>query len=140
MTNLDHIGIAVESLTTAKKIFEILGFAVSKSEIVNSQGVKAHFLQMPIKNSSQYPHIELLESIDPEGVVAKFIQNRGPGVHHLSFQVEKGKLDIICTQLKNNGFNLIYKVPQKGAQNCLINFVHPRSSGGILIELMELLD
>ena len=75
--------------------------------------------------------------MDPEGAVAKFIQKRGPGIHHLSFRVEKGELDPLCDKLKAEGYRLIYDAPRDGAHQMRINFIHPSSAGGILIEVME---
>lgn len=98
-----------------------------------SQGVQVHFFNLP----GDAPHLELLEVKDPEGTVSKFIKKRGPGIHHLSFSVESGKLDSLCAALKNEGFRFTYDTPQKGAQGMRINFIHPATAGGVLIELME---
>jgi methylmalonyl-CoA/ethylmalonyl-CoA epimerase len=82
-------------------------------------------------------HLELLEVSDPQGTVAKFIQKRGPGIHHLSFRVEKGQLDALCACLKAEGFRLIYEDARPGAQEMRVNFIHPATAGGMLIEVME---
>jgi methylmalonyl-CoA epimerase len=131
MVNLDHIGVAVSDLPALRKLFELLGLAVGHVEEVPEQGVRAHFITLPAKP----PHVELLEVTDPEATVAKFISKRGPGIHHLSFRV-KG-LDELCVRLRREGYRLTYDAPRAGAHGMRINFIHPASAGGMLIELME---
>ena len=134
LATLNHIGIATEAGNLQlEKLFCILGIARGISEIVSDQGVSIHFFN----TQGEPPHLELLEVQDPEGSVAKFIQKRGPGIHHLSFQIAFGKLDQIITALKNEGFRFTYSEPKNGAQNMRINFIHPATAGGVLIELME---
>jgi methylmalonyl-CoA epimerase len=135
MAILNHIGIAVANLPEVKKLFSILGMDVAHVEAVPDQGVKTHFLPFCVEASSS--HLELLEITDPEGAVAKFIQKRGPGVHHLSFRVEKGQLDSLCANLRAEGYRLIYDAPRAGAHQMRVNFIHPASAGGMLIEVME---
>jgi methylmalonyl-CoA epimerase len=130
---LNHIGIAVADLPQVKKLFSILGFAVAGTENVPEQGVNTHFLPLP----HQPAQLELLEVVDPQGTVAKFIEKRGPGIHHLSFTVARGELDPLCGKLKHEGFRLIYEAPKAGAHRMRINFVHPAAAGGMLIEIME---
>jgi methylmalonyl-CoA/ethylmalonyl-CoA epimerase len=131
---LNHIGIATESGNhQLEKLFKILGISRGVSESVPEQGVSVHFFSP----SGEAPHLELLEVNDPEGSVAKFIQKRGPGIHHLSFSVETGKLDSLIQRLKEEGYRFTYTEPKMGAQNMRINFIHPASAGGVLIELME---
>lgn len=133
MIQLNHIGIAVQDLPALKKLFSLLDAKVTHVEDVPDQGVKTHFV--PVKAPDA--HLEFLEVTDPNGVVASFIKRRGPGIHHLSFTVTKGKLDEICSKLVSAGYRLVYDQPRKGAQNMRINFIHPASCNGILIELME---
>jgi methylmalonyl-CoA/ethylmalonyl-CoA epimerase len=135
MAILNHIGIAVSDLPGVKRLFSILGMSVAHLEAVPEQGVRTHFLRFDVEKTDS--HLELLEVTDPEGAVAKFIQKRGPGIHHLSFRVEKGELDSLCTQLKSEGYRLIYDAPRDGAHSMRINFIHPGSAGGMLIEIME---
>jgi methylmalonyl-CoA epimerase len=131
---LNHIGIATESGSSSlEKLFRILGIGRGISEMVPDQGVNVHFFNL----QGEPPHLELLEVVDPAGSVARFIEKRGPGIHHLSFQVESGKLDSLCETLKQEGFRFTFDAPKKGAQNMRINFIHPASAGGVLIELME---
>ncbi len=133
MATLNHIGIAASDLPGLKKLFSHLGLTVQGAENVAEQGVKTHFIPLPKSNTQ----LELLEVTDPEGVVAQFIKKRGPGIHHLSFQVDSGSLDWLCVNLKKDGYRLVYDAPRKGAHAMRINFIHPGSAGGILIELME---
>jgi methylmalonyl-CoA/ethylmalonyl-CoA epimerase len=131
--NLNHIGIAVSDLPRMKRLFSILGLNVDHTEPVAEQGVVTHFLPLPREQGS----LELLEVTDPAGTVAKFIQKRGPGIHHLSFLVQKGELDIVCARLIGEGYKLTYDQPRSGAHDMRVNFVHPQSAGGMLIEIME---
>ncbi len=131
---LNHIGIATSpGNRQLEKLFKILGITRGISEAVAEQGVNVHFFSP----SGEAPHLELLEVVDPAGSVAKFIEKRGAGIHHLSFQVEAGDLDPLCEKLKAEGFRFTYDAPKKGAQNMRINFIHPATAGGVLIELME---
>lgn len=131
--SLDHIGIAVSRLPELKKLFSLLGLKVDHTEDVPDQGVKTHFVPLPREQAS----LEFLEVTDPTGTVAKFIEKRGPGIHHLSFRVTRGELDPLCSRIRSEGYRLIYDVPRSGAHSMRINFIHPASAGGILIELME---
>ena len=132
--SLNHIGIATSiGNTQLNKLFSLLGIARGSTEAVPEQGVNVHFFELEGKP----PHLELLEVEDPEGAVAKFIQKRGPGIHHLSFLLGPGELDSVCAKLRTEGFKFTYEVPKLGAQNMRINFIHPASAGGVLIELME---
>ncbi len=134
MVTLNHIGIATEAGNhQLEKLFQLLGITRGISESVAEQGVNVHFFNL----SGDAPHLELLEVQDPSGAVAQFIKKRGPGIHHLSFSVENGKLDSLCAQLKQEGFKFTFEQAKAGAQNMRINFIHPATAGGVLIELME---
>lgn len=136
---LNHIGIASNNLPALEKVFSILGLHISNSEPVPDQGVVTHFVPLPIPSlaSGGQTSLEFLEVSDPAGTVAKFIEKRGPGIHHLSFQVKTGQLDPLCLKLKAAGIRLTYDQPRSGAHQMRINFIHPASAGGILIEVME---
>ena len=127
---VDHIGIAVTSLKTSIPLYErLLGESCYKTEQVSSESVDtAFFLQNGAK-------IELLESLDPNGPIAKFIAKKGEGLHHIAFEVP----DIIAEmeRLKKLGFTLLNETPKKGADNKLICFVHPKETNGVLIELCQ---
>jgi methylmalonyl-CoA epimerase len=131
--NLNHIGIAANDLPGLRKVFSLLGLEISRTEPVPEQGVVTHFVPLPVEQTS----LEFLEVSDPQGTVAKFIEKRGPGIHHLSFQVQTGELDVLCSRLQAEGIRLIYVQPRNGAHQMRINFIHPASAGGILIEVME---
>ena len=127
---VEHIGIAVKDLSTSIPLFEqLLGSPCYKTESVDSELVNtAFFLQKSTK-------IELLETSDPGGPIAKFIDKKGEGMHHIAFEVP----DIIAEmeRLKKQGFTLLSETPKKGADNKLICFVHPKETNGVLIELCQ---
>ena len=127
---VDHIGIAVKSLETSIPLYErLLNSPCYKKETVASEEVQtAFFLQNATK-------IELLESSQPDGVIAKFIEKRGEGMHHIAFEVP----DILkeMERLKKLGFTLLNETPKKGADNKLVCFVHPKQTQGVLIELCQ---
>mgnify|MGYP003351264594 CR=1 FL=1 len=106
-------------------------------EDVPEQGVRTHFIPLGQGGGSQASQIELLEVLDPAGTVARFLESRGPGVHHLSFEVTRGQLDGLCAKLREAGIRLIYDAPKPGAHGMRVNFIHPRSAGGVLLEVME---
>jgi methylmalonyl-CoA/ethylmalonyl-CoA epimerase len=128
--NVEHIGIAVKNLEQSIPLFErLLNSPCYKTESVDSENVNtAFFLQDGSK-------IELLESSDPEGVIAKFIAKKGEGMHHIAFEVPN--IEAEMARLKNEGFTLLNEVPKKGADNKWVCFVHPKDSNGVLIELCQ---
>jgi methylmalonyl-CoA/ethylmalonyl-CoA epimerase len=130
---LDHIGIAVQQLPELQQLFALLGISSGPVESVPDQGVDVHFFNL----AGNAPHLELLSVQDPEGAIAKFISKRGPGIHHLSFEVESGGLDSLSDTLRAAGYRMIYNEARSGAQGMRINFIHPQSCSGVLIELME---
>jgi methylmalonyl-CoA/ethylmalonyl-CoA epimerase len=133
---LNHIGIAVKdaaSLGRLKRLFELLGLPSGHIEAVPEQGVVTHFVDLPAEPG----HLEFLEVTDPQGTVAQFIEKRGPGVHHLSFLLPRGELDATSDRLKKDGFRLVYEQPRLGAHSMRVNFVHPSTAGGLLVEIME---
>lgn len=128
---LDHIAIAVKSITATQKIYEDMGltFAPEREE-VHDQKVITSFAQID-KNA----HIELLEPTSEESTIHKFIESKGEGIHHLCFKVKdvKKKTD----ELTAKGYRFIYPAPRIGAGGCLVNFIHPKSTGGVLIEISQ---
>lgn len=126
---LDHIGIAVESIDKAKVFYEELGLSVRAVEEVPEQKVRVAVL--PIGES----RIELLETLDPEGPVGKFLAKKGQGLHHIAVKVDDIKAAI--EKFRAKGIEMIDREPRRGAEGCLIAFVHPRSTGGVLLELTE---
>ena len=129
--HLDHVAIAVTSIHEAQKIYEQIGFSFnSHIEEVPSQKVKVAFAKI-----DHHAQIELLESTSEESSVAKFIAKNGPGLHHLCFQVES--IEEKQKEMQAQGIKFIYEKPFIGAHNCLVNFIHPKSTGGVLIELSQ---
>ena len=130
MIKIEHIGIAVKDLEVSNLIFEkLLGTPSYKSEEVVSEGVKtSFFLNGPNK-------IELLEATNPDSPIAKFIEKKGEGIHHIAFDVE----DIVSeiARLKAEGFIVLNEIPKKGADNKWVAFLHPKSTNGVLIELCQ---
>jgi len=129
MEKIEHIGVAVKSLADSIPIFEkLLNTECYKTELVASEKVNTAFFKMGDSK------IELLESTDASGVVSKFIDKNGEGLHHIAFEVTN--IDEEITRLKNSGF-IVLNEPKKGADNKLICFLHPKSTNGILIELCQ---
>ena len=127
---VEHIGIAVKNLQTSIPLFEkLLGSPCYKTENIDSEQVNTAFF---LKQNSK---IELLESTDPLGVIAKFIDQKGEGMHHIAFEVPN--IIIEMERLKKEGFTLLNEVPKKGADNKLVCFVHPKDTNGVLIELCQ---
>ena len=126
---VDHIGIAVKNLAESAKLYEILGIQSSGAEEVAEQKVKVTFF--PVGDSE----IELLESTSPDGPIAKYIEKNGEGIQHLALRVDN--LEAALIELKAKGVRLIDEKPRYGAGGAKIAFVHPKSTGGILLELSE---
>lgn len=130
MRKIEHIGIAVKDLEVSNLLFEkIFGAPAYKQEEVASEGVKtSFFMNGPNK-------IELLEGTNPDSPIAKFIEKKGEGIHHIAFDVT----DIVSeiARLKKEGFIILNDIPKKGADNKLVAFLHPKSTNGVLIELCQ---
>jgi methylmalonyl-CoA/ethylmalonyl-CoA epimerase len=130
MEKLEHIGIAVKDITRANALFEkLLGSAHYKIEEVKSEGVRTSFFMI---NGIK---IELLEASSADSPIAKFIDKRGEGIHHLAFEVKDINQSI--SDYQQQGFEPIHAEPKKGADNKMICFLHPKSTGGVLIELCQ---
>lgn len=127
---LDHIGIAVETLEQGKAFYEALGLSPMHVETVEKEKVKVGLFDL--ENDCR---IELLEPLSKDSTIQKYLEKRGPGIHHICLRVE-GIRDILKT-LKKGGVTLINEEPHMGAHNCLVAFIHPKSTGGVLIELSE---
>jgi methylmalonyl-CoA/ethylmalonyl-CoA epimerase len=130
MRKIEHIGIAVKSLETSNLLFEkLFGNPPYKEEEVASEAVKtSFFLNGPNK-------IELLEATNSESPIAKFIEKKGEGIHHIAFDVENIVDEI--ERLKKEGFIVLNEIPKKGADNKLVAFLHPKGTNGVLIELCQ---
>jgi methylmalonyl-CoA/ethylmalonyl-CoA epimerase len=128
--NVEHIGIAVKDLQAANEVYEqLLQMAPYKQEEVASEHVLTSFFRV---NQTK---IELLQATDPSSAIARFIEKKGEGIHHLAFEVT----DILAemARLREAGFTLLNEVPKKGADNKWVCFVHPKSAQGVLIELCQ---
>jgi methylmalonyl-CoA epimerase len=129
MFSIDHIGVAVKSLAAAKSIYEKLGVAVSPEEVVDAEQVRV--VMVPLGGS----RIELLEPVSENSVIAKFINKRGEGLHHVSLRVPS--LEAAVERLRKEGIRLVTDEIKVGAGGHRYVFVHPSSAGGVLIELVE---
>jgi methylmalonyl-CoA/ethylmalonyl-CoA epimerase len=130
MEKIEHIGIAVKDLEVSNKIFgSLFGVVHYKEEEVASEGVKTSFFK------SGPNKIELLQATNPESPIAKFIDKKGEGVHHIAFAVADIKAEI--ERLKTAGFVVLNETPKKGADNKLVAFLHPKTTNGVLIELCQ---
>lgn len=130
MKKIEHIGIAVKNLEQSNILFsKLFGKAPYKTELVESEGVSTSFFMMGDSK------IELLQATNPTSAIAKFIEKKGEGIHHIAYDVE----DIYAEmeRLSKEGFELINKEPKKGADNKLVCFLHPKSTNGILVELCQ---
>ena len=130
MRKIEHIGIAVKSLEVSNVLFEkLFGQPPYKEEEVASEGVKtSFFMNGPNK-------IELLEATNPDSQIAKFLEKKGEGIHHIAFDVNDINEEVI--RLKNEGFVILNEIPKKGADNKLVVFLHPKGTNGVLIELCQ---
>jgi len=130
MQKVEHIGIAVTSLSASIPLFEkLLNTRCYKIEKVEDEKVNTAFFR------TGDAKIELLESSMPGGVISKFIEKKGEGIHHIAFDVDDIEAEI--ARLKNEGFVLINEVPKKGADNKLVVFLHPKNTNGVLVELCQ---
>ncbi|MDR6762943.1 MULTISPECIES: methylmalonyl-CoA epimerase [unclassified Flavobacterium] len=130
VNKIEHIGIAVKNMDDANVLFEkMLGVPSYKMEAVESEGVLTSFFQTGNNK------IELLVATNPESPIAKFLEKKGEGIHHIAFDVEDIHAEI--SRLKSEGFVLINEVPKKGADNKLVVFLHPKNTNGVLVELCQ---
>lgn len=127
---IEHLGIAVKSLESSDNLFaRLLGTPNYKREVVEREGVTTSFYQVGESK------IELLESTNPDSPIAKFLDKKGEGIHHIAFGVEDIKAEV--ERLKNEGFVFISEEPKEGADNKLVVFLHPKSTNGVLVELCQ---
>lgn len=127
---IEHLGIAVDNLESAIDLYEkLLNTPCYKQEEVSSEGVKTAFFRVGESK------VELLEATNPDSPIAKFLSKNGSGFHHVAFEVDD--IDSELDRLEANGFQLIHKTSKDGADNKRIAFLHPKSSGGLLVELCQ---
>jgi methylmalonyl-CoA/ethylmalonyl-CoA epimerase len=130
MNKIEHIGIAVSNMEKSNELFsKLLGVAPYKAEVVESEGVATSFFKTGENK------IELLEALNPESPIAKFIAKKGEGIHHIAFDVDDIQAEM--KRLKAEGFILLNEEPKRGADNKLVCFLHPKSSNGVLVELCQ---
>jgi methylmalonyl-CoA/ethylmalonyl-CoA epimerase len=130
MNKIEHIGIAVKNLDQSKKTYEkLFGYSHYKTEEVKSEGVRTAFF---ICGESK---IELLEATNPDSPIAKFIEKKGEGLHHVAYEVDDIQKEM--TRLSKEGFKVLNEIPKKGADNKWVVFLHPKSANGVLVELCQ---
>ena len=130
MQKVEHIGIAVKSFDISIPLFEkLLNTICYKTEIIESQNVNTAFLK------TGETKIELLQSTAADGVIARFIEKKGEGIHHIAFEVDDIEKEM--ERLVNEGFELLNNVPKPGADNKLVCFLHPKNANGVLVELCQ---
>ena len=130
MKKIEHIGIAVKNINKSNELFsKIFGKENYKSEIVESEGVITYFFQIGENK------IELVEAINPDSPISKYLQKNREGMHHISFEVENIVREM--ARLKAEGIRLLNDTPKKGADNKIICFLHPKDTNGVLIELCQ---
>lgn len=130
MVKVEHIGIAVKSLAVSNELFsKLLGVAPYKAEAVESEGVVTSFFKVGETK------IELLEASNAESAIARFLDKKGEGIHHIAYDVQD--IEAEMQRLRSEGFILLNEVPKPGADNKLVCFLHPKSTNGVLIELCQ---
>ncbi len=135
LTNVEHIGIAVRDIAASNDLFaKLLNVPPYKAEAVEAEGVTTSFFRVNPGHESQ-TKIELLEATTPDSPIAKFLDKKGEGIHHLAFEVN----DIVAEmeRLKADGFTLLSDTPKRGADNKWVCFLHPKGTNGVLIELCQ---
>ena len=129
---IDHVGIAVADFDAAVRFYaETFGMTVAHEEINTDQGVREAMLSVGSSGSS----IQLLAPVSDDSPIAKFLDRRGPGIQQIAYRVRD--VDAVCRTLRARGAELLYDEPRRGTANSRINFIHPRSAGGVLVELVE---
>ena len=130
MNKIEHIGIAVKDIESSNTLFaKLFGEPHYKTEAVESEGVKTSFFKVGTNK------IELLEATNPESPIAKFIDKKGEGIHHIAFDVDDIEAEV--KRLTKEGFIVLNNTPKKGADNKLVVFLHPKTTNGVLIELCQ---
>lgn len=130
LTNVEHIGIAVRDIAASNALFtKLLSNAPYKAEVIESEGVATSFFRI---NETK---IELLEATSPDSPIAKFLEKKGEGIHHIAFEVDD--IEAEMNRLQDEGFTLLNDVPKRGADNKLVCFLHPKATNGVLIELCQ---
>ena len=129
ISGIDHVGIAVRSIEEARGFYEALGLEIQAIEDVPAEGVRVAII--PCGES----RIELLEATSPDSPISRFIEKRGPGMHHICLSASDVRSD--QETLQNSGYSVLRPEPTLGAEGCWVQFVHPEKTGGVLVELSE---
>jgi methylmalonyl-CoA/ethylmalonyl-CoA epimerase len=130
MKKIEHLGIAVKDLEKSKRLFsKLLGEKSYKTEEVESEGVKTEFFMIGENK------IELLEAAKENSTIAKYLEKKSEGIHHIAFAVDNIEKEV--KRLKSEGFEILNEIPKKGADNKLVVFLHPKSTNGVLVELCQ---
>ncbi|MAP55701.1 methylmalonyl-CoA epimerase [Altibacter sp.] len=133
MKKIEHLGIAVKNLSEANDVYSrLLGSPPYKTETVESEGVNTSFF------ACGESKIELLEATNPNSPIAKFLERKGEGIHHVAFYVDNIEAEV--KRLKSEGFQILNETPKRGADNKWVVFIHPKSANGVLIELCQDVD
>jgi methylmalonyl-CoA/ethylmalonyl-CoA epimerase len=132
ITHIDHVGIAVADLDTAIAFYEkTYGMTCAHVEVNEEQGVRE--AMMAVGTSGSY--IQLLQPLNPDTTIGRFLEKNGPGVQQMAYRTDD--LDALSTHLRDEGLRLLYDEPKKGTAGSRVNFIHPKSAGGVLVELVE---
>ena len=135
IAQLDHVGIATNDIEESSTFWEMIGLVKDHDdEIVEEQGVKVRYLSSP-KGGENQAKIELLEPLGEDTPIGKFLSKKGPGIQQLCIRVEN--LELLLEKLHDSGIQLINRIPKKGSNGSLIAFIHPKSTGGVLVELSQ---
>ena len=131
-THIDHVGIAVPDLDAAIALYEkAYGMRCVHVEVNEEQGVRE--AMMEVGSSGSY--VQLLSPLSPDTTIGKFLDKNGPGIQQMAYRVDS--IDEVCDHLREQGLRLLYDEPKKGTAGSRVNFIHPKSSGGVLVELVE---
>ena len=129
---IDHVGIAVPDLDAAIELYEkAYGMRCVHVEVNEEQGVRE--AMMEVGSSGSY--VQLLSPLSPDTTIGKFLDKNGPGIQQMAYRVDS--IDEVCDHLRSQGMRLLYDEPKKGTAGSRVNFIHPKSSGGVLVELVE---
>lgn len=129
---IDHVGIAVPDLDLAIKFYQdVLGLRLAHIEVNQEQGVHEAMMSVGDSGSS----IQLLAPLSPDSTIAKFLERSGPGIQQMAYRVKD--IDLACAALRASGLRLLYETPKTGTAGSLINFIHPKDAGGVLVELVQ---
>ena len=132
ITHIDHVGIAVADLDAAIELYETsFGMRCVHTEVNEEQGVREAMLEVGTSGS----YLQLLAPLSPDSTIGKFLDKNGPGIQQMAYRVDD--LDEVSAHLRSTGMRLLYDEPKKGTAGSRVNFVHPKSAGGVLVELVE---